>query len=42
MGFNSAFKGLTELTLPFRTPQHQERAPVFNLHLKGTQMNIKA
>jgi len=33
---------LLELILPFRTPQNQERAPVFNLHLKATQMNIKA
>jgi len=33
---------LSELILPFRTSQHQERAPVFDLHLKATQMNIKA
>jgi hypothetical protein len=33
---------LSGLILPFRTPQQQERAPVFNMHLKATQMNIKA
>ena len=33
---------LSELILPFRTPQHQERAPVFNMHLKAIQMNIEA